>query len=330
MADPQSDVAIVAARALASHADSDAVAALHKRLGAGSERLQEVVETALADLHRADPGAFIDWMMGVDVPDRLTPAVRVLARIAHPATLPLLRELVRSRSASVRAAAARAISAIDAGEAASVFEEIAQDPSEEVRVAVVDAIAWSSASLARFAFLRRDPSARVRARLAIALGRAQGPAARSALKVLDGMAGDTSAVVRAAALSSLAGRDDAEGLRAFAEHLSLATIDTRLELRGDARARDIGARLAARLSSSADPAERKDAAVAIGAFGAPGWTECLLPALRDPAPAVRVAAVLALASVDDPRVRARIGEMCSDPDATVQDAARRSMLHTVG
>jgi HEAT repeat protein len=331
VADPYSEVAIVAARAIATQPDPQVSAALQQRLGGGSERVQEVIEGVLADLHRADPAPFIDWMMGADVPDQLTPAVRVLARMTSPATLPLLRELLRSRFPSVRAAAVQAVLDLDdVAEVAGEMDAMAQDPSEEVRIAVVDAVKWSASALTRWAQLRRDPSVRVRARMATALERSHPPSAKSSHKALEGMLGDASPVVRAAALASLAASPDPDGLRAFGRLWQKAAPDTRVSLRSEPRALSISEGVAARLSTSADPATRKSAVVALGAFGAPGCAARVLPALRDPSPDVRVAAIHALGSIDDADARARIAEMLADPEATVQEAARRSLLHTVG
>jgi HEAT repeat protein len=330
VADPNVDVAVAAVRALAKRRDADVVAALQRRLGAGAEEVQDVVEAALADLHRVDPTPFLDWMMGVDVPDLLTPAVRVLARIATPQTFPLLKHLLGSRSALVRAAAVRAIGNLPLAEASAAIDGMAQDPSEDVRTALVDAVEWSASALTRMAQLRRDPSVRVRTRVAGALERLGGPAARSAHKALEWMMGDAAAEVRAAALASLAGSPDAEGLRAFGRLWPHTALDTRLAIRSVPRAPSISERLAARLSTSPDPVLRRSAVAALGALGAPGYTAHVVPALRDPSADVRVAAIQALATVDDADVRARLGEMVADPENVVQEAARRSLLHTVG
>lgn len=336
VADPSSEVAVVAVRAIAARREPEVALALQQRLGAGAGPVQGVVEAALADLHRDDPGPFVDWMMGVDVPDRLAPAVRVLARMHSPATLPLLRQLLLSQSAAVRAEAVLAVADFDpggegdGGQELRWLDEMAQDPSEDVRLAVVDAIRWAPTALTRWAQLRRDPSVRVRARVAGALERADGASAKSAHKALEGMLGDAAAPVRAAALASLAGSPDPGGLRAFARLWPQAALDTRTSLRDDPRATAVAERVASRLFISPDPSERKGAVVALAAFGAPGCAARVVPALQDPSPEVRVAAIHALRTLDDANARARIADMLADPEAAVQEAARRSLLPTVG
>jgi HEAT repeat protein len=330
VADPNAEVAMAAVRALGGRRDTEVVDALYKRLGAGGEEVQDVVEQAIAELHADDPMPFVDWMMGVEVPDLLTPAVRVLARMANPATLPLLRELLRSRSADVRAAAVRAMGNLDGLDASLGVEDVVQDPSEEVRIAVVDCVQWSANAMTRLAQLRRDPSVRVRARLAQALERVDRAGAKSAHKALEGMVTDASPVVRAAALASLAGSPDTDGLRAFGRLWPQSALDTRLALRDETRARSISERAAGHLTASGDAALRRSAVVALGALHAPGFATLVLPALHDPSPDVRISAIQVLAAVDDEGVRDRISEMVSDPEAAVQETARRLLVRTVG
>jgi HEAT repeat protein len=330
VADPNAEVAIAAARALASRREPEVVSALEARLGAGAEELQEVIESTLADLHRDDPFSFVDWMMGVEIPDLLAPAVRVLARMASPAMLPLFSQLVRSRSALVRAETVRALAQLPFPDIAPLIEEKAQDPSEDVRLAVVDAVGSTTDALTRLAMLRRDPSARVRARAATALERLKGPGARAAHRALEAMLEDSSPVVRAAALASLAGSRDPDGLRVFGDAWASAALDARLELRIEARAAALSDRLAIRLTSSPDPRERRCAVIALGAFAASGFQTQVAPALRDPSPDVRIAAVQALGSVDDPVIAKAIAEMVADPEGAVREAARRTLVRSAG
>lgn len=215
-------------------------------------------------------------------------------------------------------------------EAAAAVDELVQDPSEEVRLAVLDVMMLSPDPLLRTAALRRDPSVTVRAHAAAALDRTNPTLAKQAVKILEGMLDDAAPEVRAAALASLAGSADSEGLRAFGRAWPKTTLETRLKLRVEPRGRVISGRLTIRLTTSADPSERRAAVAALGALKVTGFHVHIVPALRDPSPDVRIAAVQALASVNDESVRARLSEMVSDPDGAVRDAARRSTLRTVG
>ncbi|HSO36910.1 MAG TPA: HEAT repeat domain-containing protein, partial [Labilithrix sp.] len=213
--DPSTEVALRALSALAGRRDKEVAAALARRLGAGPPEVQRVVESTLADLHRDDPWPFLDWMMGVDVPELLLPAVRVLQGMASPATLPLLRELLRSQAPALRAAAVRAIGALPSPDIA-ILDGMAEDPSEVVRLAVLETIRWTGESLLRASLLRSDPSIAVRAELAASLERFAGPAVKAALKVVSSLLEDASPAVRASALATLMASSDPAGLQAFA------------------------------------------------------------------------------------------------------------------
>ena len=75
---------------------------------------------------------------------------------------------------------------------------------------------------------------------------------------------------------------------------------------------------------------RRAAVIAMSALACDGLVERLLGSLRDPSPEVRIAVIQAIAQVDEPSTRARLAEMLSDPDVSVREVARRSMLRTIG
>ena len=329
VSDPNSDVARAAIGAIAGIRERDVMKALARRLGAVPADLEEPLEMALANLHRDDPMPFLDWMMGIDVPDLLVPSVRVLARIAHPSTLPVIRELARSKSGALRAAAVSALGKLPGTDASDAVDQLTQDPNEEVRIAALGAMTWSSEAVLRTAALRRDPSIVVRAAAASALARASAGSAKSALRALEAMLDDASARVRAAALTSLVLLPTREGLVVFGRAWMTTALDTRLELRDEPRRKEATSMVAITLSSSSDPNERRAAVTAIGAFAIEGFQTHVLGGLRDPAPDVRLATIQALADVDDAGVRTRLQEMLSDPDPAVRDAARRSLVRSI-
>ncbi len=327
--DPSAEVAMSCVRALARRREPQVAETLAKRLGAGSPEVQELVEGTLADIHREDPWPFVDRIMGVDVPELVVPALRVFERMAHPDTFPLLAELAKSSSSVVRGATVRALGRLPLGDAVAVVDGMAQDPSEEVRLAVLETIVWSGDSLLRANVLRRDPSARLRAALATSLERFDGAATKSAMSLVEALAADASATVRAAALVTMMATRGPLAQRSFTKAWTEASLDTRFEVRAEPRGPRVADELALRLASETDPVARRAAVVAIGALGVPGFEKKLLASLRDPSPDVRIAVVQALAGSEAPDVRARIAEMLSDPDTTVRDAARRSMLRSV-
>jgi HEAT repeat protein len=330
LADLNSEVALAAVRALEKQRDPKVIAALRSRLGAGSDDLQEAVEATLADMHRDDTLSFVDWMMGNQTPEILAAAVRVLGRLATPEMVPLFGELLRSRFVLVRAEAVKAVAQLSFAQVADVLMERAEDPSEEVRISVIEAVGSTPHALTRLAALRRDPSVRVRAAAARALERLSGTSGRAAHRALEAMLGDASPVVRAAALASLAGSREPEGLRSFAEAWGRTSQDTRMELKAEPRAAALSDRIASRLATGLAADERRFAVVALGAFNARGFALHVLPALRDPSALVRIAAIQALAAESDDDVRDAVNALLSDPDADVRDVARRTHLHLVG
>ncbi|HVJ94238.1 MAG TPA: HEAT repeat domain-containing protein, partial [Labilithrix sp.] len=327
--DPSPEVALRALTALAGRREPEIAAALARRLGAGTVEVQRLTESTLADIHRDDPWPFLDWMMGVDVPELLTPAVRVLRLMGSPQTAPLLRELARSRSPALRAEAARALGDLPTRDE-ETLAAMTEDPSEEVRLAVLDAMVWTSESLLRANTLRTDPSQRVRAALAVSLGRFEGAATKAALKVVASLVDDASPVVRAAALATLMASSDPTGLHEFMRVWPATALEVRFELRSDPRAVTITESLSKRLTSVTEASLRRAAITAMGALRVPGVEEMLAPALQDPSPDVRIAAIQALAALELPSARARIAQMASDPDVSVREAARRSVVRTVG
>lgn len=327
--DPSPEVALAALRALAGRRDTEVRTALARRLGAGPAAVQELTESTLADIHRDDPWPFLDWMMGVDVPELLVPAVRVLQHMASPVTAPLLTELSRSRSPAVRAAVVRALGALPSPDTA-LLTTMAEDPSEDVRLAVLETMIWSGGSLLRANPLRSDPSVRVRIALATSLSRFEGVATRTALKVVGSLLDDASPTVRAAALATLMESKDPSGLSEFMRVWPATTLDVRFELRAEPRALAITERLATLLTTSTETSLRRAAVTAMGALGTPGIEERLTPALQDPSPEVRIATIQALAALDLPSARTKIAQMASDPDVSVREAARRSVVRPVG
>ncbi len=330
ISDPNTRVAEASVRGLMGRREPEVTQALLKRLGGGEASAQGLVEETLAVRFRDDPMAFVDWMMGIDVPMLLVPCVRVLGLLASPETASLLRELLRSQSALVRAEATRALGVLPMADVGESLRGLATDPDEGVRLSVLEVLSKREEFLDASAHFRQDPSTRVRSRAATLLASVTGPAAVRAHDALAEMTSDAAAEVRGAALASLAASPDGDGVMVFAKLFAKTALDTRLAIRQDARAREISEVLAARLTSSGVVDERRAVVLAIGALGAGGRGSLLLPALRDPSPEVRVAAVRALASSDDEAIRARITDLLTDPEASVRDAARRSMLRTVG
>ena len=206
---------------------------------------------------------------------------------------------------------------------------MAEDPAEEVRLAMLETAVWSSESLLRSNPLRSDPSVRVRTALAVSLARFKGSGTKTALKIVTSLLEDPSAAVRAAALATLMDSGDPAGLQEFLRVWPKTPLDVRFELRAEPRVAVVTERLVTSSLSHPDVAVRRAAVTALGALGLAGIEERLGPALKDPSPEVRIATIHALASLETTAARALIAAMSSDPDSGVRDVARRSTLRTV-
>lgn len=326
--DPSPEVAMRALHALEGRAEPEVASALARRLGAGTPEVQRTTEETLAEIHRADPTPFLDWMMGVDVVELLIPAVRVLERLGHPMTAPLLRELAKSRSASLRAAVVRALASLPTPDADAILAMV-EDPSMEVRLAVVESTLWSPESLLRANVLKSDPSVEVRAALATSLGQRGGERHKPVFKVLGALLDDASPLVRARALASLMVLDT-PGLMELLRRWPAASLEVQKSLTTDPRAPAIVERLAQTTRTATDPLVRQAAVTAMGSFGLPRTEVMLEPAIEDPSREVRMAAAQALAALEAPAARTLLAKMLSDPDVEVREAVRRSALRPVG
>jgi HEAT repeat protein len=324
--DPSADVATVAIRALRRSGDPRAQAALFLRLGGANDVVSVAVEESLAEMHRGDVMPLLDRIMGVDRADVLVGGIRVLERIADPATLPLLEFLLQSQHEEVRAASLRALAKL--GSEARIERTIdatLDDPSERVRRAAIEAIASTADAMAvrRLERVRLDPAPALRVELARWLTSTPEDPSYGVLRAL---VDDGVPAVRAAALATLLERAEPRGLKLFLDRWRKALVD----LRDEPRAERITARLSLILAASVDEEARQAAVGGIAALQAPGFEKHVIPALRDPSPDVRVDAVRALAGHGDSLVRARIAGLLDDPIAAVREAARRSHLRMIG
>jgi HEAT repeat protein len=321
VADPHSHVAVSAALALRARREPEVIAALFRRLGAGREVVNEAVETALADLYRDDLPSFIDRTLAAERPAAIAAAVRVLEHIGDVRALPLLRQLLKSNDPEIRAAAVRAIAGTPQQKAAADnLHVMFDDPSEVVRAAALEAVAKSGiGALPRMAATTSDPSVLVRARLAQLLERFPGA---SVWKTLDTLLADASPRVAAAALTTLLTFGTGDALKKFELHLSHAPPEVGAELRRDSRAATVARKLAKLIGAGGDASVREAAVRAITALAVSDYEQLLLPVLRDPRSALRLAAARALAGSKLPEVRERVAELVDDPEMSVRELVR--------
>jgi HEAT repeat protein len=321
--DPNPQVARAAIEGLRTRRDAEVARVLFRRLGAGSSVVNGAVEETLAELYRDDPLGFVDRAMGTDRPAAIIAMIRVLERLEHASTLPLLRELLKSLDPEVRAASVRAAASTGLPEVGTLIGKMLDDPHEAVRIGTLEVLAREGPNaLVRLASARSDPSAAVRCKLAELLERM--PAAASG-KVIDGLLDDASPRVRASALATLLALGDGESLRRFSNAFAKAQPDTVSQLQHDPRAAAITRKLAQRLRAGGDSAQRELAVVAIAALASEGYEQLLLPVLRDPRSSVRLAAARTLASSRAPEIQKRVGELTEDPEFAVREGVKEAL-----
>ncbi len=321
--DPSSGVAIVAVRALGRSRVRAHGEVLFRALGSSNADVKQAAIEAIAELYRSDPMPLIDQMMGAARSDVVTSCVFVLARWGEPSLLPLLLELLKSREQSIRAATVWALAALPLPEATAAVDEARRDAMESVRTAALEAIAsWNpDHATERLEVMRTDNSTSVRARLAMVLGAVE---AASAMDLLAALATDGDAEVSATAMVSLLSRHDGEGLGAFEVALRNSTPEVQRALRSDARAGVVSEALADHMTSARSEQSRRAAVLGIAALAVPEFERSLIPALGDPAPRVRLAAVHALEALHRPSVLEALARLEKDPDAKVRLALQRA------
>jgi HEAT repeat protein len=321
--DPNPQVAVAAVEGLRTQRHPEVDAALFRRLGAGSGLVNQAIEATLAEIYRDDLAAFLDRVMGTDRPAALVAAMRVLERIGSPSASPLLAFMLESSDPDVRAAAARASAKADGPGAMRRIGKLLDDPHETVRIAALEVIAGEGPdAVVRLASARTDPSVAVRSRLCHLLDAFPTLAAQ---KVIDALLDDAAPRVKASALVTLLSFGELDSLRRFANHYTQADADVMAEVQADQRAATVTRNLGKLLATGGDGALRELAVRAIGALASEGYEGLLVPVLRDPRAAVRMAAARALASSDRPEIQERIRELRDDPELVVREAVRQAL-----
>jgi HEAT repeat protein len=324
VSDPIPDVACIAIRALRTDLDPKVASTMFTRLGTASADVRDALEDALSNIHKHDPRAFFDRMMGVDAPALIAAALGVVRRFRSEASIPLLVELAKSVTTEIRVAAARALADIETPAALTVLEPMLDDVDAEVRAHAVEGLcrARDVAVLMKLTRVRRDPSVRVRGELAAVLG----VFARTAsARLLDTLAEDPAPEVRARAMVSFICQKEVESLERFETFYARADIETKHAVVADPRAPRLTHELHDLIRARPEVRLRQLAVVAISALAQPHMDASLLPALMDPAPAVRLLALTVLSTINDERVRDRIRELCRDPDEAVRALAAKAL-----
>ncbi len=343
LGDADARVRRYAAEAIGSAAPEAAITVLAACVNTPDYELREVITSVIAGF----PVRTIVQVIGTSeaVEGRLA-LCWALGKSHSPEAVDVLHDLARDPHPSVRAAAAGALRKIPAGDVLPALASLLSDPDPRVRAAAINSTAALGGPAAERA-LRAcldDANAFVRGRLALAFGRLAESGAFDMLMQLYEGAQDWD--VRAHALVGMGLLDEP----ATGHHILSALRDDRISSRVErilaaedpsirARFRDglgvpsslgldglslghLRDRFAEQLRQGSAE-QRQQAVTALGSLGpSPYLSDLTAIVLADPDPAVRMAALHALAgTLDREEVRAAVRRAAADPVSGVQATA---------
>jgi len=350
LTDADTAVQCEAVLALGRLGDTAAAATLLKHLPTAAPEVRGAIATAVTRLDLSKVGTLVDRLIEAgDVESKLA-VVRTIAQLRSPSAPSVLGVLWRDPDIPVRAATAEALGRLGGAEAIRLLRSGLDDPDELVRARAVDALAragGTEAGPAILELLKRDPSATVRERAALATGLLRTPGGEASL-LGAGNEPSVNVEVRAAALLALGGYEQesivarlvemaderalrdvlAERIKHDAEYRLLAQrigTSRHVELQALAATTrsDMELSLTTGIRGALDPAERLRLVSGLRAFQGDRSRNTLLQVVRsDPNPTVRSAALTAVAGMlnaeelEQSAVRA-----LSDPDTSVRHTA---------
>lgn len=319
--DPIGAVRTEAAKALGAVADPAHAAVLLGALVGADEPLTEALVEALSKVSAGNVMEFSDVLMGTQDEAALAGGARVLGMLAHRDGLPLILRWRTHPKARVRAAAADALGRFGSVEAERALFDLVTDAQEEVRLAVVRALARTGDSSGGLDRLGRDPSLAVRLKVASVELRSG-----LALRLLEVQRSDPDERVRRTCYMRLATLGLAEALR---DALATEPDEALPRVTAPPIEAPVVAGLVDTFEQSLRPEARRAAIEVLRAIGArPVAT--LLRALADPAPEVRIAAAHLAAPSNEEEVKRALEALLRDPDPEVRDAVRRGKLTLIG
>jgi HEAT repeat protein len=284
MQDLQARVRSEAMRRLHRIDVDDALQVVVSQLDTEDEGVLHALVDFLAELKPARLEAFLDGVMGLELPLRARQAlVRVLGRTRFKGVAALLEAFLEANEPEMRRSTARTLSRLPARQVRKLLAGCFQDPDFEVRREALDAAAALGATSAQplLRMALEDPAPELRRAALLHLARLKPRAARDDLKTLTR---DAAPDVRAAALAALA----VEGSEPVEEWVGPKDVP-----RIAAALREIHpvAELERRLQASRVVGERIGALRALFFHDPERRVTALSTARRDPSPRVRAAGV---------------------------------------
>ncbi len=296
-----------------------------------NDQLQEAVCTLLSTCYQRDWKTLADRLMGAKKTTSLRGLIRTLSLIGDPKIGVLFLPVLDHEEAEIRELAAEQLSQVASRLPPQRLVPYLEDPNERVRAAIVRCLGklMDAGVVAPLVERTLDPSPLVRQEVAAAFGRASDLDDEQPVQVLTTMAKDGSVLVRAQALASLI-RLGVTGQRKVFEDAcrdldedDLVALRARLNKDGtlyqvlDIMKTDRGAK------------KRADALYFLAQADLDRYAPDIVLALQDPATTVRIAAIEALAHLEDPAIQKAIEALSRDPVDTVRAAVKRRRLRSV-
>ena len=334
MGDPADEVRLQAAHTLNGLNPDDVKPhreQLVELLETENDELQEAVCQLLSSCYKRDWRTLADRLMGAEKTGSLRGLIRTLSLIGDPKIGVLFLPILDHREAEIRELAAEQLSHVASRLSVESLVRYLEDPNERVRSAIVRCLGKQLGAEAMAPLMERmlDPSALVRQEVAAAFGRATELEDEEPVQVLTKMAKDASVLVRAQALASLIRLGVTGQRKVFEEacqdldEADLVALRARLNKDGtlyhvlEIMKTDRGAR------------KRADAVYFLGQADLDRYAPDIALALQDPATTVRMAAIEALAQLEDPGIQEAIEALSSDPVEAVRKAVKRRRLRSL-
>lgn len=291
MANDDGHVRAIAARGLARLNDTEAVGGLMGLLADPYEDVQEAGVSALASMRSdLDVESIIEMLKSPNAGLRRN-AARLLGKIREERAVNHLGFALKDEHVRVRKAVVEAFASIGTERAVRYLSHALTDEDPDIRISATLSLGaiGGEGIVDALSLLTADPDGFVRGSAAKALGMLR---SEGAVKPLVPLLEDPSGFVVTAAI---------EGLRALGGTEARRAIEGMLDAR--------------------DEEVRRTAILSLASF--PGTEDRLLPYLRDPDWATRIAAVRALGRSDDERVRSEFERLLDvEEDSTVAKTVR--------
>ena len=290
-------------------------------------RIRGPASDLIARLYRNDWEELTDLLLGAEKKARILGLIETLGKIGDVAAGPLFLQFMQHADVDVRIAAANAAAE---GQCLKKSEWLLslEDPQEKVRLAAIHGLGkqFDLEILEIFSKHADDPSVTIRREVAQILGKQRVPGDERPEKLLWKLSRDENLEVKLTALLSLyrLGRAGiSPSILEISQNLEREERQTILE---KIKKEGIFVELKDTIRRSRHMAMRIEAIKILAALDVHSNVSEIMESLTDPSPDVRIAAIEALALVQDPSVEQKVLALLQDPVELVRSSVKRRRL----